>query len=129
MTEVRRNNLDWARDFARSYRWALLKADPQRCAELDAEAMETKQYWIAPRRMPTEAAIELLDAVLTPTEIANALAFPVGTIYGWVSKGLLKPSETDSHGEPLDPAGTAKYRVKDVLSVQSRRRVRRLDIA
>lgn len=127
--EVTRTNLDWARDFARAYRWALRKSDPQRCDELDADAIATGQYWIAPTKIPVEAAIELIEAVLSPKELAQALGFPVGTIYGWASKGLLKPADTDSQGQPLEPGAPAKYRVKDVLAVDGRRRARRLDIA
>lgn len=129
MAEIIRTNLDWARDVARAYRRALRAADPKRCAELDTEAVNAGQRWIAPTLIPAEAAIEILDSVLSPIEIAEHLAFPVNTIYGWVSKGLLKPSPVDTDGKPLPADSPARYRVRDVMNVEARRKVRRLDIA
>lgn len=125
MTEVQRTALDWARDIARAYRWALRAADPDRCAKLDAQARELGQNWIAPTYIPAGAAEEAMHAVLSPKDIAALLGVPAGTIYGWASKGLLKPSAVDEKGEPFPAGAPAKYLVKDVLDVEARRRVKR----
>ncbi|MFG1794162.1 hypothetical protein [Nocardia sp. NPDC049149] len=121
MAEVQRTQLEWARDAARGYRWALMKADPQRCRELDEQARAAGQHWIAPEYVPPDAAERLVAAVLTPAEIAKASTIPVGTIYSWISRGLLQP--VDANESP------ARYRVLDVVNIQARRKVRRLDTA
>lgn len=117
MTEIRRNNLAWARDIARAYRMALRAADPEKCAELDAKAHEVGQRWIAPLFLPPDAAAEAIYAEMTPTELAEMCGIPVGTIYSWVSRGL------------LEPASAGKYLVRDAISLNSHRRARRLDSA
>lgn len=112
---IKRTNLDWARDIARSYRSALHAVDPQRCAELDDLARQRGQQWVAPVAIPAHLVNEALDAVLTPADIAHFWGTPVGTIYSWVSRGLLKPANED---EP----GPAKYLVRDVMAAESRRK-------
>lgn len=126
---IKRTNLDWARDVARRYRSVLALVSPEKCAEVDEEARAAGQTWVAPTLLPADAAAELLGSVLAPLDIAAATGVPAATIYGWVSKGLLEPSPVDSDGKPFRPGEPAKYLVSDVMSVQGRRRVRRLDIA
>lgn len=121
MTEIQRTLLEWARDAARAYRWALMKVDPVMCAKLDAEARAAGQNWIAPQHIPARAAEQLASAVMTPAEIAKESGIPVGTIYSWVSRGLLHPANGDE--------SPAKYLVADVVSIHARRNVRRLDSA
>lgn len=129
MTEIARTSLDWARDIARAYRWALMRLAPEECARLDEQARVVGQRWITPQYIPAEAADFADEAVMSPKDIAHLWGIPVGTIYGWVSKGLLKPSAVDEHGRPVEPGAPAKYLVRDVKSVEERRMVRRLDIA
>lgn len=126
---IKRTNLDWARDVARRYRAVLALISPEKCAEVDEEVRGAGQIWAVPTMLPTEVAVELLSSVLSPPDIAAATGVPAATIYGWVSKGLLEPSPVDSDGNPFRPGEPAKYLVSDVMSVQGRRRVRRLDIA
>lgn len=129
MSEVNRTSLDWARDIARAYRWALMRVAPAECERLDADARATGQRWITPLHIPADAADHAEEAVMSPKDIAHLWGIPVGTIYGWASKGLLKPSLVDENGRPVEPGQPAKYLVSDVMSVESRRMVRRLDIA
>lgn len=112
---IKRTSLDWARDIARSYRSALHAIDPQRCAELDELARDRGQNWIAPVNIPAHLVDDALDAVMTPADIAHFWGSSVGTIYSWVSRGQLKPA---NEGEP----GPAKYRVRDVLAAEARRK-------
>lgn len=126
---IKRTNLDWARDVARRYRTVLALVSPEKCAEVDEEAKAAGQSWIAPTQISAEAAIELLESVLAPRDISFATGIPVGTIYAWVSKGLLKPSPVDREGKRFRPGAPAKYLVRDVMTIEGRRRVRRLDIA
>lgn len=117
MTEITHNNLQWARDVAKAYRMALRKADPDQCAILDEQARALGQRWIAPAYIPPDIAAEAVHSALTPVDIARVCDIPVGTIYSWVSRGL------------LHPAGPGKYWVRDAISLNSHRRVRRLDSA
>ena len=112
---IKRTSLDWARDIARSYRSALYQENPQRCAELDELARERGQKWIAPVNIPAHLVDDALDAVMTPADIAHFWGTPVGTIYSWVSRGLLERANPD------DP-GPAKYLVRDVMAAESRRK-------
>ncbi|MFE7799028.1 hypothetical protein [Nocardia sp. NPDC057440] len=118
---IKRTSLDWARDIARSYRSALHAVDPERCAQLDEVARKRGQQWIAPSQIPAHLVDEALDAVLSPLDIAHLWSIPVGTIYGWVSKGLLKPMEGKGR--------SAKYRVRDVFDVSAKARASRVDSA
>jgi DNA-directed RNA polymerase specialized sigma24 family protein len=120
--KAQRTSLDWARDVARSYRSALHAVDPDRCAQLDDIARQRGQLWIAPTEIPAHLVEEALDAVLTAADIAHLWGIPVGTIYSWASRGLLLPANPGA-------AGPAKYLVRDVIQVESRRKVRRLDSA
>lgn len=119
---IKRTSLDWARDIARSYRSALFQVDPERCAQLDELARKRGQRWIAPVEIPAHLVQEALDAILTPADIAHFWGTPVGTIYSWVSRGLLDRANPDDKGP-------AKYLVRDVMAVESRRKVCRLDSA
>lgn len=112
---IKRTSLDWARDIARSYRSALHAVDPDRCAQLDELARERGQKWIAPVNIPAHLVDDALDAVMTPADIAHFWGTPVGTIYCWVSRGQLERANPD------DP-GPAKYRVRDVMAAESRRK-------
>lgn len=120
--EVKRTRLEWARDVARAYRWALLKADPEKCARLDIEARKAGQRWIAPEYLPPEAMEEAAAKVLPPSQLALLASIPVGTIYSWISRGLLKPV-------PSEEAGPARYAVRDALALDARRKARRVDSA
>lgn len=120
MTEIKRTRLEASRDVGRAYRWALLKADRETCARLDKQARDIGENWIAPEYIPAAAAEQALESVLTPPRIAELTQIPVGTIYSWISRGLLIAVEGN---------GPAKYRVRDVIAVEARRRVRRLDSA
>lgn len=122
MAEVKRTRLEMSRDVGRAYRWALFKADRETCARLDKEAREVGEGWIAPEHIPADAAEEALEAVMTPPRISELTHIPVGTIYSWISRGLLAAA-------PADGTGIVKYRVRDVIAVEGRRRVRRLDSA
>lgn len=114
MTETKRTSLEWARDIAHSYRWALLKADPETCAKLDAQAAAVGQRWLTPlRRVPTAAADESLNAEMSPADIEYFYGIPAGTLYGWVSKGLL--TNRGKKGAPM-------YLVSEVFEVDGRRR-------
>lgn len=113
MTEVKRSNLEWARDIARMYRAALKKVAPERCAELDERARERGQRWIAPTYLPPITADQAMDAVLAAKDIEEFWGIPAATIWGWSSKGLLT-----NHGQPRAP----KFRVSEVLAVESRGR-------
>ncbi|MET9286485.1 hypothetical protein [Nocardia beijingensis] len=116
-TLVKRTRMEWLRVLTRSYRRALLKADPDACAKIDAQARAAGQAWIVPDEVSAEEAEQEVNAVLSPVEISRRAGIPVGTIYSWASRGLI---------EPVEPG---KYLVKDVLTVQARGRVSRLDIA
>lgn len=117
MTEFTRNSLEWARDVAKAYRMALRQADPEQCAVLDERARAVGQRWIAPEYIPPDVAAEAVQSALTPADIARVCGIPVGTIYSWVSRGMLQP------------AGPGTYWVRDAISLNSHRRVRRLDSA
>jgi len=95
MTEVRRNNLEWARDIARSYRWALRAVAPEKCAELDQMARERGQLWIAPIPISAEAMDKAMDEQLTPQQIEQLLGVPAATIRSW--------ARADRH-DPDDPS-------------------------
>jgi hypothetical protein len=116
-----RTSLDWARDIAHLYRRALYFVDPERCERLDEQARAKGHHWIAPQPLTAEAAEEVITSVVVPARMAEIIGTPVGTIYSWSSRGLLKPVP----GE----CGPAKYLVRDALVLQTRRQVRRLDIA
>ena len=120
MAEVTRTRLEWARDTARAYRWALLKADPDKCRRLDVEARKVGQGWVAPECISAEAMEEAATQALSPAQLAWATGVPVGTIYSWVSRGLLKP---------VDESGPSRYAVRDVTAIDARRKARRLDSA
>lgn len=113
MCPMRRTNLEWARDIARMYRSALRVADPAKCADLDARALQRGQRWIAPRLLPAAAADHGMDAVLSAKQIEEFWGVPAATIWGWSSKGLLK-----NRGRP----GAPMYLVKDVFDVEGRHR-------
>lgn len=116
--------LDMAMKTAKAYRQALLRADPVACAELDELARRAKQHWVAPQYIPAEVAEEAITAVLVPARIAEICGLPVGTIYSWISRGLLTPVPREEGDD-----GPAKYLMRDVLAIEGRRRVRRLDSA
>lgn len=117
---IKRSNLDWARDIARSYRSALHAVDPDRCAQLDEVARKRGQQWIAPTEIPAELVDEALDALLPAADIAHFWGIPAVTIRAWASKGLLE--------QECGPDGSPVYRPRAVLECQARHRVRH-DIA
>lgn len=111
--EIHRTSLEWARDIARSYRWALKAVDPEKCAKLDEQAVALGQRWIAPTVLPAEAVPDAMDAKLAPKDIEQFWGIPAGTMYGWASKGLL--TNYGKKGAPL-------YLVSEVFAVNGRRR-------
>lgn len=121
--------LERSRRIARSYRDALMAIDPEHCRFLDGRAVAVGQAWVCPTRLSADEAIEALDSVLGPKELATLLGIPAATIYGWASKGLLLRAKEDADGKKLPASAPAKYRVRDVVAIGNRRRVRRLDIA
>lgn len=121
-------SLELSRRIARSYRAELHAANPERCAQLDDAARELGQHWIAPTPIPAHLAEHALEAVLSAADIAHFWGIPVGTIYGWASKGLLEAANTDQNGKP-QTGRAAKYRVHDVLKVDGRGRASRVDSA
>jgi hypothetical protein len=129
MSEYKRTTLELARDVAHMYRRTLMRIAPNECAILDDMARKAGQRWAAPTYLPAEAADNAEEAVMSPKDIADLWGIPVGTIYGWVSKGFLKPSPVDEDGDPVKPGAPAKYLVGDVMSAANRRRARQLDIA
>lgn len=129
MSEVKRTSLEWARDIARSYRSALHSVDPDRCAQLDEVARKRGQHWIAPTSIPAHLVDGAMDAELSAIDIQHFWGIPAATIYGWASKGLLMPSNADPETGALPTQRKTKYRVRDVLEVESRGRASRLDIA
>lgn len=126
---IRRSNLDWARDIARSYRSALHSIDPDRCAQLDEVARKRGQHWIAPTPIPAHLVDGAMDAQLSAIDIQHFWGIPAATIYGWASKGILKASNTDPETGARPSPRKAKYRVSDVFEVEGRGRASRLDIA
>ncbi len=120
--EVKRSRLEWARHVAKAYRRALLKADPEKCRRLDQEVRKLGQVWAAPDTVAPEEAEEAVAKVLTPPQVAIATGIPVGTIYSWISRGLLKPASSDE-------SGPAKYAVKEAMALDARRKARRVDSA
>ena len=113
MAEIRRSNLDWARDVARAYRAALRVVDPEKCKELDRLARRHKQLWIAPTFVPPAVADHTEDAVLAAKDIERGWGVPAHSIWGWSAKGLLV-----NHGRKQRP----KFRVSEVLEVEGRHR-------
>jgi hypothetical protein len=117
--EIKRTRLDWARYFATTYRRALLKVDPKACAQLDKRAREVGQEWVAPEPIAPKVAAHMVRQILAPADIARVAGVPVGTIYSWISRGLLTAPE----------GAKGKYLVRDALELDARRKVRRLDTA
>lgn len=115
MGEFKRTQLQAARDVARAYRWRLMTTDRAACEELDREAREAGHSWIAPLSLPARAAEEVIESEMVPARLAEVSGIPVGTIYSWISRGLLKPVPSES--------GPARYATRDVLVLMSRRRV------
>lgn len=124
MPEYQRTNLEWARDVARAYRWELMKVDPEVCEKLDERARGAGQHWVAPQYIPAAVAEEAITSKLTPARIAEISGVPVGTIYSWISRGLLSPVPREDGDD-----GPAKYLMRDAVAIEARRRVRRLDSA
>lgn len=114
MTEIKRTRLEWARDTARAYRAELLKADPEACERLDDQARAVGQRWVAPQIIPADVAEESVMAAVIPARIAEITGVPVGTIYSWISRGLLKPVDPEER--------PARYLVRDVAGFDARRK-------
>lgn len=112
---IRRTNLDWARDIARSYRSALHAENPERCAQLDAVARERGQQWIAPTQIPAHLVDEALDTAMAAPDIEHFWGVPALTVRAWASKGLLRQHPA-SNGQPT-------YLPREVLDCQSRNRI------
>lgn len=112
---IRRTNLDWARDIARSYRSALHAVDPERCAQLDEVARKRGQHWIAPAEIPAHLVAEALDTEMSAMDIQHFWGVPAVTIRAWASKKLLQQRCAED-GSPV-------YLPRDVLECQGRNRI------
>ncbi|MFC9432721.1 hypothetical protein [Nocardia sp. NPDC057030] len=115
-----------ARAIALSYRSALHAENPQRCSQLDDAARQLGQHWIAPAFLPAHLVADAMEKEMSVVDIAHFWGIPANTIYGWVSKGLLRAANTDADGNPCT-GRSAKYRVSDVFRVEGRNRVRQVD--
>lgn len=123
MTEIRRNNLEWARDIARAYRAALRAAAPEKCAELDDLARKRGQRWIATTLVPVGAVEESLDKKLTATQIEALLGIPAATVRSWARASRRDPDDPSKpllrqHPGPKGPL----YTPEEVLAVHARHR-------
>lgn len=125
---ARHTPLQMARLVGLSYRRELHAVDPVRCAQLDEAAHKIGQHWIAPVPIPGHLMDDAMAAELSAADIAHFWGIPTGTIYGWVSKGLLVAANVDQHGKP-QTGRAAKYRVSDVFEVEGRGRASRVDSA
>lgn len=124
MTDIKRSNLDWARDIARSYRSALHAVDPERCAQLDEVARKRGQRWLAPTEIPAHLVDDALDAEMSAIDIEHFWGVPSSTIRGWARRGLLN--------QYCAPDGAPRYKAREVVDCQTRHQVRasgRHDIA
>lgn len=114
MNDIRRSNLDWARDIARSYRSALHAVDPDRCGQLDEVARKRSQHWIAPTAIPAHLVDDALDTEMSAVDVQHFWGVPASTIRAWASKNLLEQRCADD-GSPV-------YRPREVLECQARHR-------
>ena len=105
--------LDRARSIARSYRDALLKVDPSRCYQLDAEAERRGQGWVAPQQAQWE-----LDDLLTADELVDCCCIQPRTIDTWISRGL----------KTIETVDGRRFRYGDILDYQAQQRLRRAAI-
>lgn len=125
MTEIRRNNLEWARDIARAYRAALRIVAPEKCAELDKMARARGQRWIATILVPAGAVEESMDKLLTADQIELLLGIPAATVRSWARASRRDPDDPTKpllpqHRSPRGP----RYLPREVLAVQARNRTR-----
>ena len=123
MTEVQRNNLEWARDIARAYRWALRAVAPEKCAELDEMARNRGQLWIAPVFISAEAMDEAMDKKLSAGHIEQLLGIPAATLWSWARADRHDPDDPE---KPLLRQYPSKdgplYIPREVLEVHARHR-------
>lgn len=106
------STLDRARRVAESYRLALLRADPDECAHLDAQAINRGQGWIVPQRGGWES-----NDLLTADELADYCYVKPRTVDAWVSRGLKVTETVDGR----------RFRYEDVLEFQATLRIRRAE--
>lgn len=123
MTEIRRNNLEWARDIARAYRAALRAVDPAKCAELDTLARARGQRWIGTTLVAVGSVEESMDKELTAGQIEQLLGIPASTVRSWARASRRDP---DDPSKPLLPQHRGshgpRYLPREVLAVQARHR-------
>lgn len=124
MTEVHRNNLEWARDIAFAYRAALRAVDPDRCRELDLMARQRGQMWIAPLMMSSDAMDESFDQKLPAVQIERLWGVKASTIRSWARAGRRDPHDPS---KPLlrqyKGENGPLYIPREVLAVRARHRI------
>lgn len=123
MTEIRRTNLEWARDVARFYRSALRAVDPKKCEELDELARARGQRWIATVLVSPQVLEEAMDKQLTAIQIEQLFEIPASTIRSWARSSRRDPDDPSKpllvqHPGPNGPL----YVPREVLAVQARHR-------
>lgn len=99
-----------ARRIARSYRDALLAAEPDTCTALDARAARLGQGWITPKPLAYHD-----DDLLTAPEVATMCDVQPGTVDQWRKRGL--PVTTTPDGP--------RFLVRDVLAYHAEKRRKR----
>lgn len=102
--------LDRAYAVAGNYRTALLEADPDRCAELDAKHMRLGQGRVVPQLSAHD-----LDDMLPAAAVADFCYVQTATIDVWVSRGL----------RYLDTREGRRFKLRDVLEYQAEVRRKR----
>jgi len=101
--------LDKARRTARSYREALLTADPQACAHLDAQMTACGQRWLVPTPAHTQ-----LDDFVTLDIAGEHVGLTADAVRKWVVRGKLK-AHRDDHNR-------LTVRLRDALDVNAEHR-------
>jgi hypothetical protein len=97
-----------ARRVAHAYRAALLAADADVCAAIDAQMASMGQHWVVPRVVTYDP-----DDVLSAADAADVAAVNPATLRKWRERGLLV-GVVDRDGW--------HYRARDVLALAAARR-------
>lgn len=104
------STLDRARRIAESYRTALLRADPNTCARLDANAIRVGQGWVVPQLATLD-----LDDLVDAYELAAYCYVEASTVDVWVGRGL----------DFKDTPDGRRFTVRGYLDFQAEQRRRR----
>jgi hypothetical protein len=105
------SKLERSRKVCRSYRNALLSADPETCRFLDENAAEVGEGWVS----PLESPITDVDELLSAEQISSMFFVSPRTVRKWGYRG---------HIERIDRDGKPRYRLRDVLDYQAKTRAR-----